>query len=75
MISQARERARETGFRAILLYGGPDYYSRCGFVPAETPGIRTAGNMYAPANCRKMPCGMRGRYVEAAALPLSGSKK
>ena len=33
-----RNRMREMGFRAIFLYGDPDYSSRCGFVPAETLG-------------------------------------
>lgn len=48
MISQARKQARETGCRAILLYGAPYYCSpRHGFVPAETPGLRTARNMSA----------------------------
>lgn len=71
MIDYTRERAREMGFRAILLYGDPAYYSRHGFVPAETLGIRTADNMYAAAlqACELQEnalSGMRGRYVEAA---------
>lgn len=71
MIDYTRERAREMGFRAILLYGDPAYYSRHGFVPAETLGIRTADNMYAVAlqACELQEgalSGMKGRYVEAA---------
>ena len=38
MIGYTRNRVREMGFRAIFLYGDPDYSSRCGFVPAETLG-------------------------------------
>ena len=38
MIGYTRNRMREMGFRAIFLYGDPDYSSRCGFVPAETLG-------------------------------------
>ena len=71
MISYTKDRAREMGFRAIFLYGDPDYYSRCGFVPAETLGIRTADNMCAAAlqACelqRDSLSGLKGRYVEAA---------
>lgn len=70
MIDYTRARAREMGFRAILLYGDPDYYSRCGFVPAEMLGIRTADDMYAAAlqTCelqRNSLSGLKGRYVEA----------
>lgn len=49
LIERTREVAREMGFRAILLCGDPDYYSRVGFVQAETLGIRTSENMYAAA--------------------------
>lgn len=49
LIEYSRNMARDMGFRAILLCGDPEYYSRQGFVPAETLGIRTAGNMYAAA--------------------------
>lgn len=70
MIDYTRARAREMGFRAILLYGDPDYYSRCGFVPAEMLGIRTADDMYAAAlqACelqKNFLSGLKGRYVEA----------
>ena len=71
MIGYTRNRAREMGFRAIFLYGDPDYSSHCGFVPAETLGIRTADNRYAAALqvCalqRGSLSGLKGRYVEAA---------
>ncbi len=49
LIEHSRDIARQMGFRAILLCGDPDYYSSCGFVPAETLGIRTADNMYFAA--------------------------
>ena len=70
MIDYTRARAREMGFRAILLYGDPDYYSRCGFVSAEMLGIRTADDMYAAAlqACelqKNSLSGLKGRYVEA----------
>ncbi len=49
MIDHSRNIARQMGFKAILLCGDPDYYSRQGFIPAETLGIRTADNMYIAA--------------------------
>ncbi len=49
MIDHTRNLARQMGFKAILLCGEPNYYSRQGFVPAETLGIRTADNMYFAA--------------------------
>lgn len=49
MIARTKEIAREMGFRGILLCGDPDYYTRQGFVTAETYGIRNAENMYADA--------------------------
>lgn len=71
MIEHTKMKASEMGFRAILLYGDPDYYSRHGFVAAETLGIRTADNRYAAALqvCalqRGSLSGLKGRYVEAA---------
>ena len=41
--------ARGQGYQAIFIYGDPLYYSRFGFVGAETYGIGTADNMYASA--------------------------
>lgn len=42
-------RAKEMGYRAVLIYGDPDYYKRFGFVPAETFGIGSSDNMYMDA--------------------------
>lgn len=39
--------AKELGYKAVLIYGDPDYYSRFGFVEAEKYDIRTSNNMYA----------------------------
>jgi predicted N-acetyltransferase YhbS len=47
LIEEVKNLAPSLGFGAILLYGDPNYYSRLGFVPAETLGIRTADDMYA----------------------------
>ncbi len=49
LIEHSREIARQMGFKAILLCGDPDYYTRQGFVPAATLGIRTADNKYFAA--------------------------
>ncbi|MFR4417351.1 MAG: hypothetical protein ACLT8E_08215 [Akkermansia sp.] len=60
------------GFRAILLYGDPDYYSRHGFM-AETLGIEQR------MTCTRHPPGLRtagrglirhDRYVEAPCMIL-----
>jgi len=69
LIAHTRELARKMGFRAILLYGDPAYYSRQGFIPAETLGIRTADNMYADALqvcalCENALQDIQGRYFE-----------
>ena len=78
LIEHTRTRARAMGFRAILLYGDPDYYSRQGFVPAETFGIRTADDMYAVALrvCELYEnalCGTKGRYFEDAVYEVDKS--
>lgn len=49
MITKTKEIARKMGFRAILLCGDPDYYTRQGFMAAEKLGIRNSENMYADA--------------------------
>lgn len=43
------ELAREMGHQAVLIYGDPRYYSRFGFRPAETWGIRNAEGRFADA--------------------------
>ena len=42
-------RAKEMGYRAILIYGDPEYYKRFGFVNAEKFGIGSSDNMYIDA--------------------------
>lgn len=71
LIEHTRNIAREMGYRAILLCGDPEYYSRQGFVSAESLGIRTADNMYAAALqvCELYEnalTNMKGRYFEDA---------
>ena len=47
LIEHTKKRAKELGHQAILIYGDSAYYSRVGFVAAQTYGIGTADNMYA----------------------------
>lgn len=47
LIRYTRKLAKQLGYRAILIYGDPEYYSRYDFVAAETYGIGTPDNMYA----------------------------
>jgi predicted N-acetyltransferase YhbS len=48
LIEYTKAIAKELGYKAILIYGDPDYYCRFGFVPAETFKIGTPDNMYVP---------------------------
>lgn len=75
LIGRIREAARGMGFRAVLLYGDPDYYLFQGFVPAEVSGIRTADDMYAMALhvCELYDGaleGIAGRFVEDAVFEV-----
>jgi predicted N-acetyltransferase YhbS len=47
LIKHTEENAKEFGYRAVLIYGDPRYYSKFGFVEAENYDIRTSDNMYA----------------------------
>lgn len=47
LIEHTKTIAKGLGYKAILIYGDPDYYSKFGFVAAETYKIGTADNMYA----------------------------
>lgn len=68
LIERTRSAAREMGFRAILLYGDPGYYTRQGFIAAEQLKIRTADDMYAAAHLvselyENALAGAKGRYI------------
>lgn len=57
-------------YRALFLFGDPNYYSRHGFVPAENFTIRTSDNYFAAAHqvCPLYPGaldGITGRYFES----------
>lgn len=69
LIACTKEMARGMGYRAILLYGDPDYYARHGFIKAEQLNIRTWDNMYAvPLQICELyegaMSGISGRYME-----------
>ena len=49
LIEHTKKLALAMGYRAILIYGDPDLYSRFGFVQAEAYGIGTPDNMYVAA--------------------------
>ena len=42
LIKTVVSKARELGYKGIVIYGNPDYYHRFGFVNAEKFGIRTS---------------------------------
>lgn len=69
MIARSKEIARQLGYRAILLCGDPDYYTRQGFAAAQVYDIRNSENMYADALhvCKLYEdalLGVSGRYYE-----------
>lgn len=63
------------GADVIIIYGDPDYYSKTGFVPAETYGVRNGENQCAAAllACLLKPeaaASIKGRYSEGPAYEL-----
>lgn len=75
LIEHTKNMARERGYRAVLLMGDPDYYSRYGFIPAEQKDIRTADDMYADAFLlcelyENALAGIKGRYIESAVYEI-----
>lgn len=49
LVRHSLQRASELGHTAVLIYGDPAYYSRLGFLPAESFGIGTADDYYMDA--------------------------
>lgn len=69
LINYSRQIASQMGFRAIFLFGDPNYYTKNGFVSAESMGIRTEDNKYHDAMhvCelyKDALKGIKGRYIE-----------
>jgi len=78
LLELVKQTARDMEYRAIFLYGDPEYYSRYGFVAAENYDIRTADNMYAEAHqvCElyeKALSGITGRYFEDKVYEIDGT--
>ncbi len=46
LIERTKTLARELGYKAILIFGDPEYYSRFGFIPAERYGVGTSWGVY-----------------------------
>lgn len=49
LIAEVKRIAAAAGYRAILLCGNPDFYTKQGFEAAEKYGVRNAENMFADA--------------------------
>jgi len=69
LIHHTKQIAADLGYRAILIYGDPAYYSRVGFSPASDYSIQTADGMYAAALqvcvlSQERLSGICGRFVE-----------
>jgi predicted N-acetyltransferase YhbS len=69
LIEYTKKKAKELGYKAILIYGDPDYYSRLGFVSAEKYNICTSDNMYAvPLQAIELYpealSNIKGRFIE-----------
>lgn len=46
LIEHTKALAKDMGCKAIIIYGDPEYYKRCGFVGAQIYGIATPWNTY-----------------------------
>ncbi len=46
LIERTKTLAQELGYKAILIFGDPEYYSRFGFIPAERYGVGTSWGVY-----------------------------
>jgi len=69
LIRHSLKEARSLGYRGVLLFGDPAYYSRFGFVNAACYGITTAEGQNFDAFMalelrEKSLDGIRGRYLE-----------
>lgn len=50
LIKRTQQIAYQMGYRAIFIFGDPNFYQRVGFVPAEKYQIRTSDNVFAAAH-------------------------
>lgn len=42
LMTHSLERAKELGFKAVIIFGNPDYYKRFGFINAKNYNIKTS---------------------------------
>lgn len=74
------DKARQLTYRAILIYGHADYYTRLGFLPAREYGIRNEAGMDVDA-FMAMPLyenalsGMAGVYIENPIFEVDEQEK
>ena len=73
LIEHTKWLAKEMGYKAILIYGDPEYYKKFGFVQAEQYDIRTSDNYYAvPLQACVLEPGalstIKGRFFEDEAF-------
>lgn len=69
LIEHSLSLARGMGIPAVFIYGDPDYYRRCGLLPAERFGVRNREGKFAAAlqGIELLPGALRGitgRFVE-----------
>jgi putative acetyltransferase len=75
LINHSLNEAKKMGFKVVLIYGDPRYYSRFGFHCAEKYDIKTSFGKYAVALlalelCPRALCDASGRFVESSAYDV-----
>jgi len=49
LINFSMKKAKDLGYKAIIIYGHPDYYKKFDFIPASSYGITTKDGLQFPA--------------------------
>lgn len=75
LMAETKKMAAAMGYRAIVIYGDPEYYAGSGFVPAQTYGIATEDNMYKDSLLAMelydgALAGCSGRFLESEAFSV-----
>lgn len=79
LIEYTKEMAKEIGYKAILIFGDPEYYKRVGFTEAEAFEIGTAWDTYAIPllACELIPGALqncKGRFLESTVYEVDEDK-
>ena len=77
LIEYTISKAKDMGYKAIIIYGDPDYYCRFGFVPAKKYDIRTSDDMYLPSlQVLELSAGYMksGRFIESSVYEMDEEK-